>query len=267
LQGFDRLSFLTDLCIYLFEGIYKPVLGIMIYTKTFEHIHCINCDKKVDSIFCCLHGESLDEISESKTCSIFRKGQVLYNEGGQPFGIFCVNKGKIKVSISGDEGKEQIIRLVKGGDILGYRCLITNERYNSTATALEDSQVCFIPKDIFLGCLKKDSTLSTEVMKLLSSQLREAEIKLTHLAQKPVRERLAETLLFLKETYGFEKGSDVLSVQLSREEIANLVGTATETAIRLLSELNKDKIIELLGKRIKIINLKALVKTANISDY
>jgi CRP/FNR family transcriptional regulator len=104
-------------------------------------------------------------------------------------------------------------------------------------------------------------------MKLLSTQLKEAEIKLTHLAQKPVRERLAETLLFLKETYGFDPGTDVLSVQLSREEIANLVGTATETAIRLLSELNKEKIIELQGKKIKIINLKALVKTANLSDY
>lgn len=104
-------------------------------------------------------------------------------------------------------------------------------------------------------------------MKLLSNQLKDAEIKLTHLAQKPVRERLAETLLFLKETYGFEPGTDILSVQLSREEIANLVGTATETAIRLLSELNKEKIIELIGKKIRIINQKLLIRTANLNDY
>ncbi len=239
----------------------------MMDSKTFDHIHCAQCEKRADSIFCCMHGESLDDISDSKTCSIYRKGQVLFNEGGHPFGIYCVNKGKIKVSIIGDEGKEQIVRLAKDGDVLGYRSMIASERYNATATALEDSQVCFIPRDMFLTALKKDSTLSVEVMKLLSSQLKEAEIKLTHLAQKPVRERLAETLLFLKETYGFEPGTEVLSVQLSREEIANLVGTATETAIRLLSEMNKEKIIELVGKKIKITNLKALIRTANLSDY
>lgn len=239
----------------------------MTQSKTFDHVHCAQCGKKADSVFCCMQGEALDEISDSKTCSVYRKGQVLFNEGGHPFGVYCVNKGKIKVSIVGDEGKEQIVRLAKDGDILGYRSMIAAERYNATATALEDSQVCFIPRDVFLNSLKKDGTLSIEVMKLLSSQLKEAEIKLTHLAQKPVRERLAETLLFLKETYGFEPNTDVLSVQLSREEIANLVGTATETAIRLLSELNKDKIIELMGKKIRIINLRALIRTANMSDY
>jgi CRP/FNR family transcriptional regulator len=214
-----------------------------------------------------MHGTALDEVSDSKTCSVYRKGQVLFNEGGHPFGVYCVNKGKIKVSIIGDEGKEQIVRLAKDGDILGYRSMLASERYNATATALEDSQVCFIPKDVFLTALKNESNLSFEVMKLLSSQLKEAEIKLTHLAQKPVRERLAETLLFLKETYGFEPNSELLSVQLSREEIANLVGTATETAIRLLSELNKERIIELVGKKIRIINLKALVRAANLNDY
>ncbi len=239
----------------------------MTQQKTFDHIHCDKCEKRGDSIFCCMQGDSLDELSDSKTCSIYRKGQVLFNEGGHPFGVYCVNKGKIKVSIVGDEGKEQIVRLAKDGDVLGYRSMLASERYNATATALEDSQVCFIPKDIFLSSLKKDSTLSVEVMKLLSTQLKAAEIKLTHLAQKPVRERLAETLLFLKETYGFEPGTDILSVQLSREEIANLVGTATETAIRLLSELNKENIIELMGKKIKITNIKALIRTANLSDY
>ena len=239
----------------------------MTQQKTFDHIHCEQCDKRGDSIFCCMQGETLDVISDSKTCSIYRKGQVLFNEGGHPFGVYCLNKGKVKVSIVGDEGKEQIVRLAKDGDVLGYRSMLSSERYNATATALEDSQVCFIPKDVFLSSLKLDSTLSVEVMKLLSSQLKAAEIKLTHLAQKPVRERLAETLLFLKETYGYERDSEILSVQLSREEIANLVGTATETAIRLLSELNKENIIELMGKKIKITNIKALIRTANLSDY
>ncbi len=236
-------------------------------SKTFDHIHCANCSKRTDSIFCCTHGEVLDHLSDSKTCTIYKKGHVLFNEGGHPFGVYCVNRGKIKISIVGDEGKEQIVRLAKDGDVLGYRSMLANERYNATAIALEDSQVCFIPKEVFISSLKTDSNLGFEVMKLLSNQLKDAEIKLTHLAQKPVRERLAETILFLKETYGFEAGTEMLSVQLSREEIANLVGTATETAIRLLSELNKEGVIELVGKRIKILKLKALVRIANLNDY
>jgi CRP/FNR family transcriptional regulator len=114
--------------------------------------------------------------------------------------------------------------------------------------------------------LKADGNLSFEMMKLLSNQLREAEVKLTHLAQKPVRERLAETLIFLKETFGFEPDSTFIAVQLTREEIANLVGTATETAIRLLSELNREGVVELVGKKISIRNLRELVNIANLND-
>lgn len=235
--------------------------------KTFDHIACARCGKHGDSVFCNTHGEVLDEISDSKTCSVYKKGQVLFHEGGHPFGVYCVNKGKIKLSILGDEGKEQIVRLAKDGDLLGYRSMLVNERYNATAIALEDSQVCFIPREQFLRSLKTDGNLSVEMMKLLSNQLKEAEVKLTHLAQKPVRERLAETLIFLKETFGFDTDSTIIAVQLTREEIANLVGTATETAIRLLSELNRDKVVELVGKKIKILNLKELIRIANISDY
>jgi CRP/FNR family transcriptional regulator, polysaccharide utilization system transcription regulator len=234
--------------------------------KTFEHVDCSRCEKRGDSVFCSTHGEHMDDISNSKTCSVYKKGQVIFHEGGHPFGVYCVNKGKIKLSIVGDEGKEQIVRLARDGDVLGYRSMLVNERYNATATVLEDSQVCFIPREVFMKALKGDTALSFEMMKLLSNQLREAEVKLTHLAQKPVRERLAETLIFLKETYGFDPDSTFIAVQLTREEIANLVGTATETAIRLLSELNKEEVIELVGKRIAIKDMKELARVANLND-
>ncbi|HNM65997.1 MAG TPA: Crp/Fnr family transcriptional regulator, partial [Chitinophagales bacterium] len=117
----------------------------------------------------------------------------------------------------------------------------------------------------FIHTLKKDALLSFEMMRLLSDELRNAEGKITHLAQKPVRERMAETILFLKETYGIDEEENI-NVALSREEIANIVGTATETAIRLLSEFNKDKLIELSGKKIKIINTEKLSRVANLYD-
>jgi CRP-like cAMP-binding protein len=132
--------------------------------------------------------------------------------------------------------------------------------------ALEDSGVCFVPKELFMGILQKDGVLSMEIMKLLSDDLRKAEISITHLAQKPVRERLAEALLFIKETYGFEEDNATLNLKLSREELANLVGTATETVIRLLSDFKSDNIISLEGKKIKVISMHKLVSTANLED-
>lgn len=232
----------------------------------FHNPSCQHCKDRFSSIFCKAEPCNLNEISDAKVCSVYRKGQVIFHEGAYPFGVYCINDGKIKLSHSGDDGREQIVRLIKAGDIMGYKALLSNERYTATATALEDSSICFIPKDLFLNILKKDASLSFEMMRILSSELRKAELKITHLAQKPVRERLAETLLFIKETYGLEPDQQTLSVRLSREEIANLVGTATESAIRLLSEFKKDGMIELEGKKIRLLDIPEIVRTANLQD-
>ncbi len=234
------------------------------------HFHdpttCQSCAQRFTSVFCKAKQEFIEEINEQKICNIYKKGQTLFNEGSYPFGVYCINDGKVKLSHLGDDGKEQIIRLLRGGDVLGYRALLSGERYSASAIALEDTQVCFIPKELFISVLKSDTGLAFEMMKLLSDELHKAEVKLTHLAQKPIRERLAETLLFIKETYGFEADGVTLSVRLSREEIANLVGTATESTIRLLSEFKKDGMVELDGKKIKILRQKELIKTANLQD-
>lgn len=194
----------------------------------------------------------------------FKKGQVIFSEGGHPIGLFCVNDGKVKIEHSGIDGKDQIVRMAKGGDVLGYRALLSSERYNASAVALDDTDVCFIPKEPFFNVLKNNPNLSLDIIKMLSTELRKAEDTITDLAQKPVRERMAEALLFLKETYGYEEDDKTINVVLSREDIANLVGTATETAIRLLSEFKKDDIVESAGKKISIIDLEKLIKTANI---
>lgn len=227
---------------------------------------CESCPNRINSIFCKAKEEYINQISFQKICNTYKKGQVLFNEGSYPFGVYCINNGKIKLSHAGDDGKEQIIRLLKAGDIVGYRALLSGDRYSASAVALEDTQICFIPKDLFVSVLKQDPALAFEMMKMLSDELHRAEMKLTNLAQKPIRERLAETLLFIKETYGFEEDGITLNVRLSREEIANLVGTATESAIRLLSEFKKEGMVELDGKKIKILKQQLLVKTANLQD-
>lgn len=233
--------------------------------NVFNHVDCKHCSNRFNSVFCKTEHDKMEEIEAVKICSSFKKGEIIFKEGAYASGVFCINAGKIKLYMTGDEGKEQIVRMAKPGDIIGYKALLSGDRYSATASALDDCNVCFIPKDIFLAILQKDAALSFEMMKLLSNELKRAEEKITHLAQKPVRERVAETILFLKETYGLDSENQV-NVILSREEIANLVGTATETVIRLLSEFNKDQIIELTGKKIKILNQNKLVKTANLYD-
>jgi CRP/FNR family transcriptional regulator len=131
---------------------------------------------------------------------------------------------------------------------------------------MEEAGVCFIPKDLFMAVLQKDGQLSFEIMKLLSDDLRKAEVSITHFAQKPVRERLAEALLFIKESYGFKEDGKTIDLKISREDLANLVGTATETTIRLLSELKHEGVVHLEGKGIEITNLKELVRIANLED-
>lgn len=227
---------------------------------------CETCKARLDSIFSALTPEDLELLSLQKHCNYFMKGQVIFSEGSYPIGLFCINSGKVKISQSGFEGKEQIIRLAKDGDIIGYRALISGEGYSATATVIEDSKICLIPRNVFFGFLQTNADITQRIMKLLAIDLREAENKITILAQKPVLERLAEVLLMLKEYYGYGENDPNLNITITREEIANIVGTATETTIRLLSDLRKEGIIDLDGKRIKILKPDSLTKLANLYD-
>lgn len=239
---------------------------MLIKNKLSFHADCNHCAARSKSIFCNLEGGLLQSFSDTKSCVTYKKGQLIFSEGGHPLGIFCINGGKVKLARSGQDGKEQIVRLAKMGDVLGYRALLGGERYAASAVALDDSAICFIPRDIFFDAVRQSASLSIQIIKTLAAELGKAEQAITDLAQKPVRERLAESLLFLRETYGFEEDGKTINVILSREDIANLVGTATETAIRLLSELRQDKIVEFVGKKIRILDIQRLIKTANIYD-
>lgn len=231
----------------------------------FEQPLCDECHSRINNIFCTLTSAQVSEMTAEKNCSLYKKGQVIFNEGNRPGGMYCINKGKIKLYQTGEEGKEQILRLAKEGDILGYRSLISGEPYSATASVIEDATICFIPKSTFLSFLQTNSDLSSKMMQVLSHDLKDAENRLTALAQKPVRERVAEALLMLNEFYGTDK-DDLINAVVSREDIANIVGTATETTIRILSDFKSEKLIEPVGRKIKIINRPGLIKTAHVFD-
>lgn len=223
---------------------------------------CASCVTGTHAIFSNLEEPQLQFLNGQKHCQHYQKGQVIFHEGSRPQGLYCVNAGKIKLTYLGDDGREQIIHLAKTGDILGYRALLGDDTYSLSAIAMDECAICFIPKSSFLELVQQNNKLSGELIKLLTAELRMTEQHLAGMAQKTVRERLAEALLLLRETYGFETGTQALQVQLSREELANMVGTATETIIRLLAEMKQEKMIEADGKKLILLDIPALEKLA-----
>lgn len=211
--------------------------------------------------------EQAERIDAAKTCTHYKKGHHIFHEGAAPLGVYCVNKGIVKLVRTNNDGKEQILRFAQQGEVLAYRALIADEPLVSTAICLEDTYVCFIPKKYFMELLDENALVSKQMLKALSHELGVVEERVQSLAQKSVRERVAETLLFLHSTFrsGSAQDDAVISITLPREDIANIVGTATETVIRLLSEFKSDKLIEFEGKKIKILNKPGLEKISHAS--
>ena len=212
-----------------------------------------------------LSEEHLCSLSDAKNFITHKKGQILYYENTKPLGVFCVSNGVVKIFKTASNGKEQIIRLAKKGDFVGYTSLIGEDVYTTSATIVEDASICFVPKEAFLKVLSEDVNFHKRLTKALCNDLGIMEGKLTDATQKTIRERLALMLLKLGDSYGIDGDTkQQLDIQLTREELAGLVGTATETVIRLLSEFKKDKLIDLQGKKIVLLDRKGL---ARLSDF
>ena len=207
--------------------------------------------------------EEFSRLNFDKTCSLYKKSTIIYREGSRLTGFYCVTRGIVKIFKTGIDGKEQIIRFAKKGDIIAYRSVLSNELACTSAKVIEDCQVCFIPSEILISFIKTNPAYALELLKLACHELGEANSFITDIAQKTVRERLAEVLLFLVADFGLDN-EQFLNISLTREELANLVGTATESVIRLLSEFKSDKLVELNGRKIKITDTHGLEKISNV---
>ena len=199
-------------------------------------------------------------------CSTVDRGETIFKEGHYPRGLFCVHGGHIKLVRVGDDGREQIIRFAGPGDTLGYSSLVTGEPYTLAAVAVDPTSVCFIPAELIWQYVKENPEFTLKIMQHMSHELQDTERRLVELAQKSVRERVAEALLVLKETFGTEEDGETINTPLSRGEIANIVGTAPESLIRTLAELRVDQIIETRGRSIRLKNISALARAANMAD-
>ena len=228
--------------------------------------HCLDCPHRKGPLMGCCQLEELEFISGAKISQSYQKGQRIFQEGISSQGLYCVNQGKIKITKANGDGKEQIVRLAKGGDVLGFQSVLTETHYSSSAVALDDCVVCFIPRSDFFRVWQANNQFSTSLVKMMARALGAAELKLLHLAYKPVRERLAEALILLVQTYSQEDDTQPFHIAIGRDDLASMVGTAKETAIRLLSEFKEAGIISTRGSGITILNVSELSQIASRYD-
>ncbi len=221
------------------------------------------CDLSGFQLFKKLTENELAHLNYEKTCSLFKKGSIIYREGSRLTGFYCVTKGILKIFKTGTDGKEQIIRFAKKGDIIAYRSLLSQELACTTSKVIEETVLCHIPYQTLLYLIQNNWEFSHHMLQIVCKELREANDYITDIAQKTVRERLAEVLLLLKESFDLDN-ANTLQISLTREELANIVGTATESVIRLLSEFKHDKLIDLQGRKIKLLDIPTLTRVANL---
>lgn len=209
--------------------------------------------------------EDFEKLKNSIKNYSFQKGDLIFDDGETSKGVYFILKGTVKLSKSGVYGKDQILRFIKEGDLIGYRSLLCGENFQAKAEAMTEVESYFIPASIFLYLLERDSKISYAMLQKVAYELGESSNTITFLAQKTVRERLAETLLILETRLGTDP-EGFIKIALTREEIANIVGTATESAIRLISEFKSDKLIAVEGRNIKILDHSKLMKLGHCNN-
>lgn len=239
----------------------------MLKSSENKSVHCHNCQAWKQSAFNALSESQLDDLQINKTSFELNRGTELNQKGNPTNGAYCIASGHAKIIWPKTDGKESIVKIVSPGDMTGYRCLFSEDTFRATAVALGSIKGCFIPKEHFNSLLKVDEHFNSEILKRMGNELKLAEMRLHSFCQKNVRERMAESLLLLKDFCGVKKDERwVLDIQLTREELSSWIGTAKETVVRTLSDMKDEKVIEQEGPHIAILNIKLLKEIAGLTD-
>ncbi len=226
-----------------------------------DHLMCENCRSRGASLFRFCQTSELEEITEAKSCQIFKRGQELFGEGSLPLGLFCINTGSIKIVKYASGDKEQIMRIAGPGEQVGYRSLITHRRYDVSAVAAEDSRVCIVPKEVFYKLTQSNKDFYAALVEQLCTVIETTQEKMADIAYKPVRGRIAEAILLLSR-----RSKEEGVINLTREDLASFVGTVKETAIRTLSEFRNERLISIEGRSIRVVNFSGLEKISGLYD-
>jgi DNA-binding response OmpR family regulator len=205
---------------------------------------------------------TLKNLTEDRNINIYRKKQIIYSQGNYPNRLYYVLKGKVKAFKIHDDGKELVTELYSTGDFLGYIALLEETVYKDTAEALEETELAIIPKEEFEELLNKNPEVTKKFIQLLAKNITDKEDHLLGLAYNSLRKKVAEALIMLQKKYNSDQ-NEVFTIDISRENLASIAGTATESVIRTLSDFRNEKLIEINSGNIKIVNYKKLENLVN----
>jgi CRP-like cAMP-binding protein len=212
------------------------------------------CLEGSSSIFKGLNQKEKEIIVQHHIVAIIKKGEPLFKEGDRSRGLIWLASGKVKIFKVGVGGREQILKMTGSSEFIGYRTLFSENIWSVSATAIEDSVICVLEKNSFVKILKRNADLSLKLFKVITEELSFANSRIISLTQKHVRGRLAESLLMLRDIYGYEADGKTICVSLSREDIAHLSNMTTSNAIRTLSIMALEGTIEIKRRKISILD-------------
>jgi len=244
-KPFDR----TELLNAVESRIKKALILKKEYDKNFDGLSTFISDVAGDN--------ALKKFLDGKKINHYKKKETIYLEGNFPNGLFYINQGKVKIFKTHEYGKELITDLLKEGDFFAYTSLLEEKPYSESAETLEDSEITFIPKDEFFNLIFGNVAVTRSFLKILTKGVVDKQEKLVDLAYSSVRKRTAEALLLLQEKYQNKEDAQ-FSMAIARDDLANIVGTATESLIRTLSDFKEEKLIEIKSGKIKILDEKKL---------
>jgi CRP/FNR family transcriptional regulator len=197
----------------------------------------------------------LEDLSTIIVDRIFTQGQTVFSEGDEATGFYVVISGKVKVFKLSSEGKEQILHIFGPGEPFGEVPVFAGVEFPASAEAIKESQIFFFPRDAFVDLIKKNPDLALNMLAVLSRRLRRFTLLIEDLSLKEVPGRLAAYLLYLSE---MNKGGQNLELDISKSQLASLLGTIPETLSRILGRMNKKELIESDGPRIRILDVQGL---------
>ncbi|MBP6398480.1 MAG: Crp/Fnr family transcriptional regulator [Saprospiraceae bacterium] len=224
---------------------------------------CQLCRSRMRSVFSHLHTADLQLLDSCRQEKEYKAGELIFKEGSYPKGLYCVGKGKIKVTHEEELGFQQILHLAGEGDVMGYRAILAEDTFSCSASALENSRICFIPRSSLYTLLETNARLALRLAQLLAGELKKAELKITDHSHRPVKSRIALGIEWLSDRYGME--GNTIKASLKRSDLAHLAGTTRETATRILYDLQAEGIIQLDGRRISIIDKHKLHQLTSFS--
>ncbi|MFV0546232.1 MAG: Crp/Fnr family transcriptional regulator [Bacteroides sp.] len=224
----------------------------------------IDISEQLSDMLAPLNSEQREYLMNNYVIQTYKKNETIYCEGETPIHLMCLISGKVKIYKDGVGGRSQIIRMIKPTEYFAYRAYFAKEDFITAAAAFEPSVICLIPMDVITNLVTQNNKLAMFFICQLSKDLGISDERTVSLTQKHIRGRLAESLLFLRDSYGLEEDGFTLSIYLSREDLANLSNMTTSNAIRTLSNFATERLIAIDGRKIKIIDEEKLKKISKI---